>query len=357
MNFRKIKVEKTYLLCFVLCILLGLSSYIEKTPEASTKITAINNADLKTGKNMYVKGRFLYTANHEKVILRGINEMFIWSTDHTGKDALKEISKTGANGVRLVWTTEGKPEELDLLIGNCLQNKILPIVELHDATGDLKKLPKVIDYWKKPEIIQLMNKYQKWVLLNIANEAGDGNTPDTVFLSSYKNAISELRSAGYKIPLIIDASQWGQDEKMILRTWRQLRAHDPLQNVMFSVHTYWVDANSEQRIDRFLSQVIQDTIPFLFGEGPEQYGWDCKTPFPYLYCLEQCQKFQIGWLTWSWGAMKNGDCNTTGAFDMTKDGICGNWNNDWGRLIASDDKNSIKNTSVRPKSLVRAFEE
>jgi mannan endo-1,4-beta-mannosidase len=346
--------KKTYIIVLAGLFMIGLSAYIKLTSKESTDVIAKNAVEKK--ETMIVNGRYLYTAAGEKVILRGINEMFIWSSDHTGKNALKEISKTGANSVRLVWTTEGKPEEFDMLIENCLKNKMIPIVELHDATGGWKKLPKVMDYWIKPEVIQILNKHKKWVLLNIANEVGDDKTPDTLFLSAYKNAISLLRRAGYKVPLIIDASGWGQDENMILRTWRMLRAHDPLKNVMFSVHTYWVGENSEQRLDKLIIQVVKDTIPFLFGEGPQPYGWDCKTSFPYLHCMDQCQKFQIGWLTWSWGAMKNGDCSTEGAFDMTKDGIYGNWNSDWGRLIASDDKNSIKNTSIRPGSLIQAYE-
>lgn len=313
-----------------------------------------NTADSQSSSTstMYVKGRFLYSAHHEKVVLRGVNEMFIWSGDKTGENTLAEIAKTGANSVRLVWNTEGDPQELDLLIANSIRNKMIPIVELHDATGDWTKLPQVLDYWMSEEVKKVINKHQKWVLVNIANEVGDGKTSDSTFIANYKNAISKLRAAGYTMPLIIDASDWGKDELMIQRTWKMLKAQDPLKNVLFSVHTYWADAKSTERMDKFLQKVVSDTIPFVWGEGPEPFGWDCKTTFPYLYCMEQAQKLEIGWLTWSWGAVRNGDCATKGAFDMTTDGIFGNWGSDWARLIAVDDKNSIKNTSVRPPSLL-----
>lgn len=300
---------------------------------------------------MYVKGRFLYSAQHEKVVLRGVNEMFIWSGDKTGEKTLPEIAKTGANSVRLVWNSEGKPEDLDQLIGNCLKNKMIPIVELHDATGDWNKLPQVLDYWIRPELQKIVIKHQKWLLINIANEVGGGDTKDSLFVSQYQSAITKLRNVGYKTPLIIDASDWGKDELMIQRNWKALLSHDPLKNIIFSVHTYWVDVKAEARLDAFLHKVVSDTIPFMFGEGPQPYGWDCKTPFPYLNCMEKAQKHDIGWLTWSWGAVKNGDCATKGAFDMTSDGLYGHWNSNWARLIATDDKNSIQKTSKRPKSL------
>jgi mannan endo-1,4-beta-mannosidase len=304
---------------------------------------------------MQVKGRFLYTAANEKVILRGVNEMMIWSNNKTGEDILPEISRSGANAVRLVWNTEGDPFDLGLLIKNCLKNQMIPIVELHDATGDWSKLPIVLDYWLKEDVRTVIKKYEKWIIVNIANEVGTGTSSDSIFVQNYKNAITKLRKAGYAVPLMIDASDWGKDEKIILRNWRQLLQYDPLKNILFSVHTYWVDPKSEERLNDLLSQVVRDSIPFLFGEGPQPYGWDCKTSFPYLACIKKCHELEIGWLCWSWGAVKNGDCATKGAFDMTIDGKFGEWNSEWSKQVAVEDPASIKNTSVRPASLTKQF--
>ena len=310
-------------------------------------------------KTMYVKGRSLYTAEDEKIVLRGVNEMFIWSNDHTGENILPEISKTGANSIRLVWTTLGEPAELEQLIGNSLKNGMIPMVELHDATGDWSKLPIVLDYWVREDVKDVMNKYKEWVLLNIANEAGSDNN-DSTFITNYKNAITHLREAGYTIPLIIDAPDWGKDEQVIIRSWKEVFDHDPLKNIMFSVHTYWVEpaGKAEARLEQFLSSVVQDTIPLLFGEGPQPNGWDCKTAFPYQLCIQKCEEHGIGWLSWSWGAQPNGDCGEgeKSNFDITTDGIYGNWNNDWGRLISTDDEFSIQKTSLRPVSLMKMMQ-
>jgi mannan endo-1,4-beta-mannosidase len=337
-NFRYIAVA--FLVCFVVTC---SNSQVAKPSPKQSKNT------------MRVKGRFLYTAAGEKVILRGVNEMMIWSKNPTGEEILSEISKTGANSIRVVWTTEGDPLNLGILIRNCLENHMIPIIELHDATGDWSKLPMVIDYWLREDVKKVIKKYEKWALVNIANEVGQGNTSDSLFVNNYKNAITKLRNSGYLVPLMIDASDWGKDEKIISRSWRELLKHDPLNNIMFSVHTYWADPKSEERLNNFLSEVVRDSIPFLFGEGPQQYGWDCKTSFPYLHCIKKCRELEIGWLCWSWGAVKNGDCTTKGAFDMTHEGKFGNWDNDWGRLVAVDDPASIKNTSVRPPSLIDQF--
>jgi mannan endo-1,4-beta-mannosidase len=340
--------HNTATVCF-LAYLIIFSSCTNNSPTATKTKTKSSDG------TMQVKGRFLHSAAGEKVILRGVNEMMIWSRNKTGEQILPEIAKSGANCVRLAWTTEGDPFDLDYLIKNCLKNHMIPMVELHDATGDWNKLPIVIDYWLRNDVRRIVQKYEKWVLVNIANEVGTGNTPDSVFVKNYKNAIRRLRESGYRMPLIIDGSDWGKDEKIILRNWRTLLQHDPLKNLMFSVHTYWTDKKSEERIDKLLSRVVQDTIPFLFGEGPEPYGWDCQTVFPYIHCIRKCKELEIGWLCWSWGDVKNGDCAIKGAFDMTTDGKFGNWNSDWARLVTVDDEASIKNTSVRPQSLIEQY--
>ncbi|MCC5929436.1 MAG: hypothetical protein JJU28_09345 [Cyclobacteriaceae bacterium] len=76
---------------------------------------------------MQVKGRHLYDPCGEQVVLWGINEMFIWSDDPTGEKIMPEITKTGANAVRIVWLTDqqtaiASPENLDKVIQNSIAN-------------------------------------------------------------------------------------------------------------------------------------------------------------------------------------------------------------------------------------------
>ena len=299
---------------------------------------------------MYVEGRFLYSAAGEKVIARGVNEMFVWSDDIRGEIIYPEIEKSGANIVRIVWTTEGDFDDLDKNIRNCLEHKMIPMLELHDATGKIEKVPELVDFWIRPEMLDTIERYKKWLIVNIANEAGNSETTRSQFVDTYTSAISRIRGAGVKTPLVIDASNWGQDEEMILDTWEELLNLDPLKSTMFSVHTYWID-NQEDRLSSLISAVVDQQIPFLFGEGPQQVGWNCESEFPWQKLLALCQQHEVGWIAWSWGFMNNGDCSP-GKFDMTTDGIFGHWENDWGEGIIVKDPNSISNTSIRPTSLL-----
>ncbi|MEO5592379.1 MAG: hypothetical protein ABIR15_02465 [Chitinophagaceae bacterium] len=80
-------------------------------------------------KNCYVDGRFLYTSNGEKIILRGINKMNV-VTEPTGVNSFPEIAKTGANSVRIMWAAFGGGGiQLDTVIGNCIKNKCSPLLK------------------------------------------------------------------------------------------------------------------------------------------------------------------------------------------------------------------------------------
>ncbi|MBB3837535.1 chitodextrinase [Runella defluvii] len=303
---------------------------------------------------MYVNGRYLYSAVGEKVVLRGVNEMFVYSGDKQGVSILPQIAQTGANSVRIVWNTGGSATDLDALLGNCINNKMIPIVQLDDITGNIYNLQTCLNYWKRADVIAAMNKYKKWVLLNIANEAGDNNTTDTQYQTAYIDAVAQLRGVGYTMPFIIDAAGYGQNENTILNTWNAILQSDPQHNIIFSLHPYWKDAvtqNLQTRFTNVFNAVVANNIPFMIGEGPQQTGWDCSTTIPYSWVMQQCQTNEIGWLVWTWGAVQDGTGGCANNFDVTTNGNFGSWSNTWGQAIAITDPNSIQHTSVRPPSI------
>ncbi len=176
------------------------------------------------------------------------------------------------------------------------------------------------------------------------------------YQSTYSSAIQQLRAAGYTVPLVIDASGWGQSESYILNNWQALLNADSQKSLLFSLHPYWKDSNQQTLQTRFtavVNTVVANNIPFILGEGPQATGYDCNTSFPYSWVMQQCQTNQIGWLVWTWGKVADGtggSCGTT--FDVTTNGIYGSWANAWGQAVAIGDPNSIKNTSVRPPSIL-----
>ena len=289
----------------------------------------------------FVNGRFLYAPNGEKIILRGINKMNV-VTDPTGEKSFPEIAKTGANSVRIMWMKwGGGGKKLDTILGNCVKNKMLPVIELHDATGQWDKLDECVNFWLQKDVVKTIKKYQKYLLLNIANEAGTDTVSQNNFLITYSRIVKKMRDGGIDVPLIIDAANWGRNESYLLTNGKALLAADPRHNLIFAWHI-WDSGISESRISEGIDESIKLNINLLVAEfAPMEVK--CKCCIPYKFIMRYCQQKQIGWLPWSWG-VGNADCP---AMDMTKtesfDSLF-----DWGLEVAVTDSFSIKNTSVRP---------
>ena len=300
----------------------------------------------------YVQGRFLYDSCGEKVILRGVANPNIWFQTN-GVPQYKEIEKTGANVVRIVWSSTGSAVQLETAIANCVGFSMIPMIENHDATGDWSRLGAVVDYWCRQDILQVIRKHEKYLLLNIANECGDGSVSNMVFKTGYEAAVNKMRGAGIHVPLVIDASGWGQNINILQSQGPALIEADPDHNLLFSVHMWWprMYGYKESDIAREIEESANMGLPLIVGEFSQMHG-SCEektitanNSIAYLAVIRECQLHETGYIAWSWF----GNCNPF--WDMSSDGTYENLY-DWGLEVAVTDSFSIQNTSVRPFSIV-----
>lgn len=296
-----------------------------------------------------VIGRHLYDKCGEKVILRGVANPNIWIWGQTdGFAQYIEIEQTGANVVRIVWETKGSASELDDAIANCIAFGMIPMVECHDATCDLAKLDEVVDYWTSPAISDVIISHEEYLLLNIANEAGDWAASASAFRNAYASAILEIRNADIHVPLIIDATDCGKKIDVLQSEGPYLIGVDPDSNLMFSIHMWWniKTGYPEEKITQEIEQSVNMNLPLLVGEFGSWYDWEDdeitpETVIPYLTIIEQCHLHEIGYIAWSWFLNDNPvwDMTTNGTYETLYD---------WGLEVAVTDDYSIQNTSVRP---------
>ena len=319
----------------------------------------------------YVEGRHLHDPLGNKVILRGVNKMAVWDhVDPTGALYFPEISQTGANSVRIVWLTalDGTPTDatmLDALITNARQNHLIPMIELHDATGAWNGLPALVDYWVQPTIVSLIQKHQAYLLVNIGNEVGDDTVSAAQFITGYSDAIQSMRTAGIRTPLVIDAAGWGKHLDILDASAATLLAADPDHNLLFSVHAYWSLACGDDGdvIRNKLQHSVTLGYPLIVGEFSKFGGCPCHQPqgtsmcspsgeVDYQTILEVCHQQEIGWYAWEWGPGNDFNDPLCAVMDMTPDRLFANLKPGWAEEVAISSPFSIKNTSVTPPTMV-----
>ena len=313
---------------------------------------SVNNS--KPG--FFVQGRFLYTKDNEKVILRGVNHMFIW-TDREGK-SIPEIAKTGANCVRIVWNMHGRISDLYRLVDESIVNNMIPIVELHDATGQWRRLPELVNFWTREDAMQLILDHQEYLLVNIGNEVGGEEERPEEFYEAYASAVTRMRAAGIRVPLIIDADNWGQSSTNILNEGNRLLAADPEHNLIFDIHMWWPTerhnpektgyATVKERITGVLEESVEKNLPLIVGEFAP-VAVNGAREIPYKFIMSEAERLEIGWLAWSWGP---GNFDSP-EMDMTTHGSI-NTLDGWGKDVCVDSPLGIQNTSVIPTFIQNA---
>ena len=177
----------------------------------------------------------------------------------------------------------------------------------------------------------------------IANEWGDQEVNSAVWEKAYERAIDTLRNAGIRSTLVIDAPGWGQDIAPILEKGQQVLDHDPLKNILFSIHMYgnW---NNSADIQNKLTEAYNNALPLIVGE----FGYNYRNGNNNLHCkvdhaaiLNTCEDLGYGYMPWSWSG--NNEINAW--LDMTESG---DWKTLtwWGEEVV-EGKNGIRRTAKR----------
>lgn len=312
---------------------------------------------------LYVEGSQLKDSCGNPIVLVGVNKMSIFRlTEEPDATYFKEIAKTGANCVRIAWGIRKNevdyttPVELDSIISKCRQQNLIPIVGLWDYTDDedggFSKLNEYINFWKNPQTVNVLKKYQKYLIINIANEASvDGFDTDTflekttpLYIQKYSEAIQQIRnSTGLDVPIMIDGLSRGKslkcfsykrnnDNKTVAQ---ELLNADTAKNLIFSAHVYWnktsTDNNSTFISDTF-NEAVSNKFCFVLGEISKYGAYTGKdsdgNPNPicvpegevdYLQFLNLCHTHKVGYLTWEWGPGNDAKDATCKLMNMTSD--------------------------------------
>ena len=281
------------------------------------------NTQAQTPTGIYTSGKTIFGICGDTIVLRGVNYApYNWGSDNS-ELLFSEVAKTGANTVRMTWYANSNLPAytdalLDSAIGNCIRNKMIPVVELHNLTCDFttSDVETLALWYTDVTHLAIINKYKSSLIIDIANEVGAVNWTGNPALAqqqysaAYDSAVHILRNAGITVPLMIDAPDCGTSIDVLGNVAAGIIANDPLQNLIFSTHAYWVAYanNDSATMQQLITTALAADFPLVIGEVANYQDssdnsnntYYCHWPLNYSALLNICKQNNVGWLVWSW---------------------------------------------------------
>jgi mannan endo-1,4-beta-mannosidase len=344
------------------------------TPEPES-IGDTKQAAISATGTFYVEGTTLYDYEGYPFKMRGVNMPFAWWESQVPGE-LATVAGRGANMVRVTLDKDTtSASDLTTLLDAAKNAKLAVMLYLTDFTGsdndsDLNGSSGAVAWWTSTgsysgngikAVLQGAN-YEKYILINIANEWKGSWNQGSSWKSSYKTAVDTMRSNGLDHTLIIDAPGYGQDDAAFKANAAQLRNDlngtstggvPNGKNIMFSYHLYDSFYNSTT-VNRALDACLQAgtngngvaDIPCIIGEFGDLHYRDYACPDgqpAYSYCnvdeatiMLEARKRRMGYIGWSWA--KNNSPINTGLDMLTDFAANGGSNTTWGsRLFTGTD--------------------
>lgn len=283
----------------------------------------ITRPENNTGKGFFVLNGKLYDASGAEFIPIGANTAVFWQSEANAMKSFPDMKKAGANCARIIsvtndatnsWSWQSSFTKQKACVKACVDNKIIPILEFHDVTcgngyetdPENKNLKRVVDYWCSPNLVTLCKDYEKYLIVNVANEWGPTNS---LYRDGYKKAITAMRTAGIKNTFLIDAGGCGQNPTTLINYAQELLDFDPQKNILFAIHFYgnWMTKEKSKQswqfyVEDYLQMFKDKKIPLIVGE----FGWtgapDNFTLYDPKKIITESNKQGIGWLFWAWNS-------------------------------------------------------
>jgi hypothetical protein len=287
-----------------------VATYTNTSNCQSTRTFTITLGGSPGGTGFTISGTQLRDANGNNFIIKGISVPTAWYITDVNNNIGNIRTRTGSNCLRIVVTTGSSDASWQTSVNNCIANKMIPMVELHDVTcgTSISQVQSMANWWASKKAFLTQPNIAKYILINIANEWGDWNMAQnspTTWRDGYLSAVSIIRNAGINSTLVIDAPNCGQDVQngRTLRTYGPtLINNDPRKNLLFAVHMYceW-KVGGGSSISSGLPSIKNAGIPVYVGEFGYQHAEGSGTcDIDESQIINTCQSNGIGWQAWSW---------------------------------------------------------
>lgn len=250
-------------------------------------------------------GRYLVDPQGARVVVRG-PEQVLWQAGWLPNSLVSDIGRTGANTVRILpyylqGTPTGEPRDTLAQIEDQIRRGIAAHM-LVDVAIDGGRDTSV---WLRPEVRALMVKYERWIVVHAMGESYEST--DAAWATRAKSVVSQLRAAGYRMPLYVMSREGGRNLPTLLARGAEVVAADPLHNVVLGWQAYWGSNGGYQNaygmsLDTAFARVAAAGFPIQVGltrHSDVQNPGDTQT-IPYASLIQLAQANALSWLWWDY---------------------------------------------------------
>lgn len=270
-----------------------------------------------TGIGFFTKDGKLYDANGVEFRIKGVNTCH-YDENWASCSSNCGIPNSGANVNRIgtpLWSSISSTT-LQGLMDRMISQKVVPMPGVWYVNSsysdndnvtckdDAAAFETAVSQWVSRAA--LFKPYERYMLLNIANEWGPSNS--TAWRDAYIDAVGQLRDAGYLCTLVIDAGGCGQDLDDIAKYAQAIYDSDPQHNIVFSEHVYGMWGSEATGLESWqidladgFDQMAATGLPILIGEfGPGRDIGPSPTMMTPGTIIQNADDHGFGWLAWAW---------------------------------------------------------
>lgn len=223
----------------------------------------------------------VYDVSGEPILFRGINLEYGGEVEFNKSLGIDAVGVVGSNVVRLLLNEETTADTLESALQQVMNANLVAILSLNGPDGepfcadDRETLTGAVkDLWLGRWLrVLVQDRFQPHIMFNLARgwgPVGINNAQSSGyagFLANYKEAIRDIRKAGFKVPLVIDAPGCGEDFNAFLGDRaRELRTADTAGNLVLSLSAYGGLWNSAEKLAANIAALSNESAPFFFAE-------------------------------------------------------------------------------------------
>jgi hypothetical protein len=275
---------------------------------------AVSRPSYNTGVGFFTLNGKLYDANGNEFHIEGVNALH-YDENWASCSSNCGIPNSRANVSRIV--TPLWPSISATTLSNLMQlmisSKIVPMPGVWyidsgyttqlTCDNNISHFNTAVSQWVSRA--SLFKPFERYMLINIANEYGDANS--TVWRDTYISAVATLRAAGYLNTLVVDAGGCGQDPADIIKYAQAIYDADPQRNILFDLHIYggfYVGTPAWTGQIEFYSTMASlkaTGLPIVIGEfGPGNNIGPSPTMITPDQIIQAANSNDFGWIAWAW---------------------------------------------------------